>query len=72
MSFIRAKEIPPHSGNWYDYLVETYHENGHVRQRVLQYLGKPPGYCSWRVHIKPVFDKDYGNHKGGDEAILKE
>jgi len=23
MSFIRAKEIPPHSGNWYDYEVKT-------------------------------------------------
>lgn len=28
MSFIRAKEIPPKSGNWYDYEVETIHKNG--------------------------------------------
>lgn len=26
MSFVRAKEIPPRSGNWYDYEVETVHE----------------------------------------------
>ena len=40
MSFIRAKEIPPHSGNWYDYEVETHHEGGHVRQKVIRYIGK--------------------------------
>ena len=40
MSFIRAKEIPPHSGNWYDYEVKTIHEGGHVRQKVIRYLGR--------------------------------
>ncbi len=40
MSFIRAKEIPPGSGNWYDYEVETHHENGHVRQKVIRYIGR--------------------------------
>ena len=40
MSFIRAKEIPPHSGNWYDYEVKTTHEGSHVRQKVIKYLGK--------------------------------
>ncbi len=40
MSFIRSKEIPPHSGNWYDYEVMTIHEGSHVRQKVLKYLGK--------------------------------
>jgi hypothetical protein len=40
MSFIRAKEIPPHSGNWYDYEVKTIHEGKHVRQKVIRYLGK--------------------------------
>jgi YHS domain-containing protein len=39
MSFIRSKEIPPHSGNWYDYEVETKHENGKVRQHVIRYIG---------------------------------
>jgi transposase-like protein len=40
MSFIRAKEIPPRSGNWYDYEVKTVHEGKHVRQKVIRYLGK--------------------------------
>ncbi|MBI4188899.1 MAG: DDE-type integrase/transposase/recombinase [Chloroflexi bacterium] len=40
MSFIRAKEIPPHSGNWYDYEVKTVHEGIHVRQKVLRYIGR--------------------------------
>jgi hypothetical protein len=40
MSFIRAKEIPPGSGNWYDYEVKTVHEGKYVRQKVIQYLGK--------------------------------
>jgi putative transposase len=40
MSFVRAKEIPPRSGNWYDYEVCTIHERGKVMQKVIQYLGK--------------------------------
>ena len=40
MTFIRAKEIPPGSGNWYDYEVETIHEGPHVRQKVVRYIGK--------------------------------
>jgi transposase-like protein len=40
MSFIRAKEIPPRSGNWYDYEVESYREKGRVRQRIIQYIGR--------------------------------
>jgi putative transposase len=40
MAFIRAKEIPPRSGNWYDYEVETVHEGGKVRQKVIRYLGR--------------------------------
>jgi len=32
MSFIRAKEIPPRSGNWYDYEVRTVHEGKRVIQ----------------------------------------
>jgi transposase-like protein len=43
MSFVRSKEIPPGSGNWYDYEVETTHEGEHVRQKVVQYLGKTGG-----------------------------
>ena len=40
MTFIRAKEIPPHSGNWYDYEVETVHEGGKVIQKHIRYLGR--------------------------------
>jgi len=40
MSFVRAKEIPPHSGNFYDYEVMNYWDKGHVRQIVIQYIGK--------------------------------
>jgi transposase-like protein len=40
MTFIRAKEIPPHSGNWYDYEVETVHEGGRVIQKHIRYLGR--------------------------------
>jgi putative transposase len=40
MSFVRAKEIPPHSGNWYDYEVATVHIGGKSIQKHIQYLGK--------------------------------
>ncbi|MBN1367287.1 MAG: IS1/IS6 family transposase [Dehalococcoidales bacterium] len=40
MTFIRAKQIPPKSGNWYDYEVESYREKGKVKQRVIQYIGR--------------------------------
>jgi hypothetical protein len=40
MSFIRAKEIPPRSGNWYDYEVENHRVKGQVRQTVIKYIGK--------------------------------
>jgi hypothetical protein len=39
MSFIREKEIPPGSGNYYAYRVESYREDGKVRQNQT-YLGK--------------------------------
>ena len=40
MSFIRAKEIPPGSGNWYDYEVETIHKGNKVIQKHIRYIGK--------------------------------
>ena len=43
MSFIRAKEIPPCSGRWYDYEVEDYQEGEHVQQRVIRYIGRCSG-----------------------------
>ncbi len=44
MTFIRAKEIPPGSGNWYDYEVETVHEGDKVIQKHIRYLGKSGTY----------------------------
>lgn len=46
MSFIRAKEIPPHSGNWYDYEVETIHQSGKVIQKYIRYIGKSSLHAS--------------------------
>ena len=40
MSFIRAKEIPPRSGNWYDYEVKSVWINGKPRQEHIRYIGK--------------------------------
>ena len=40
MTFIRAKEIPPRSGNWYDYEVKTVRIGKKVRQKVIRYIGK--------------------------------
>ena len=40
MTFIRAKEIPPGSGNWYDYEVETIHKGSKVIQKHIRYIGK--------------------------------
>lgn len=40
MTFIRSKEIPPHSGNWYDYEVKTVHVGPKVMQKVVRYIGR--------------------------------
>lgn len=40
MSFIRTKQIPLGSGNYYAYLVESVREGDKVRQKVLDYLGR--------------------------------
>ena len=40
MSFIRAKEIPPRPGNFYDYEVKTVHEGNKVRRIVIRYIGR--------------------------------
>jgi hypothetical protein len=44
MSFLRAKEIPPHSGNWYNYEVKTFHEGKRVIQKYIRYLGRSGCY----------------------------
>jgi putative transposase len=59
MTFIRAKEIPPRSGNWYDYEVMTVHEGGKVRQKVIRYIGRagsrqmPSGRSAIELGISP-------------------
>jgi hypothetical protein len=56
MSFIRAKEIPPGSGRWYDYEVEDYREGEHVKQRVIRYIGRSGkiGTTSGGGQLNPV------------------
>jgi predicted nucleic acid-binding Zn-ribbon protein len=39
MSFIRTKEIPRGSGNYYDYEVRSIREGDKVRQEIIKYLG---------------------------------
>lgn len=46
MSFIRAKEIPPGSGNWYDYEVRSVWNHGNVRQEIIRYIGKSTSHLS--------------------------
>jgi putative transposase len=58
MSFIRAKEIPPRSGNWYDYEVETIHEGNKVIQKHIRYIGK----SSLRASSSGVSGKGMGIH----------
>jgi len=40
MTFIRKKEITPHSGRLYDYEVENHKVNGKVKQKVIRYIGR--------------------------------
>ena len=40
MTFIRAKQIPPHSGNWYDYEVMSVRKGNKIIQVHLRYLGR--------------------------------
>lgn len=46
MTFIRAKEIPKGSGNWYDYEVESVWINGKPRQRHIRYIGVSTRHAS--------------------------
>lgn len=50
MSFIRTKEIPPGSGNWYDYEVETVHKGNKVIQKHIRYIGKSSLRASCPMH----------------------
>jgi putative transposase len=58
MSFIRSKEIPPGSGNWYDYEVESIHRGGKVIQKHIQYLGKHGG------NLKPLIGSSINSESG--------
>ncbi|MDP3879705.1 MAG: DDE-type integrase/transposase/recombinase [Dehalococcoidales bacterium] len=40
MSYIRSKEIPPGSGNWYNYEVKGIRQGKKVRQKVIRYIGR--------------------------------
>ncbi|MDD5190238.1 MAG: DDE-type integrase/transposase/recombinase [Dehalococcoidales bacterium] len=46
MSFIRTKEIPRGSGNFYDYEVETIHKGNKVMQKHIRYIGKSGTHVS--------------------------
>jgi transposase-like protein len=54
MSFVRAKEIPPHSGNWYDYEVRTVHEGKRVIQQHIRYIGRSGSSSTIPNHVHPV------------------
>lgn len=43
MSYIRSKEIPPGSGNWYNYEVKGIREGSKVKQKVIRYIGRVEG-----------------------------
>ncbi len=59
MTYIRAKEIPRGSGNWYDYEVETVHKDGKVIQKYIRYIGRssrtsmPTGTHSSAIEARP-------------------
>ncbi len=40
MSYIRSKQIPPGSGNWYDYEVMGVRKGKKVMQKVIRYIGR--------------------------------
>jgi len=56
MSYIRAKEIPPRSGNWYDYEVRSVRRGNKVIQEHIRYIGKS-GKTTGRINVLPVRDR---------------
>jgi hypothetical protein len=77
MSFVRAKEIPPRSGNWYDYEVKCILEDGKPRQKVIQYLGKHgPDYSGKLIAntgkpVKTGSSPSRGCKTGAPEKVAK-
>jgi hypothetical protein len=77
MSFVRKKEIPSGSGNWYDYEVATVHIGGKTIQKHIQYLGKKGKYNkpligdkvdTIRIHglSKPIMGNNYQRRIRGE------
>lgn len=55
MTYIRTKEIPPRSGNWYKYEVMGIRKGNKVRQKVIRYLGRvDSGYSPTSGNSAPV------------------
>jgi len=63
MSYIRAKEIPPHSGNWYNYEVMGIRTGKKVRQKVIRYIGRvdsgypPISDSRMPISLAPTFEE---------------
>lgn len=66
IAFVRTKEIPPGSGNYYRYLVRNKREGNHVRQKVLQYLG-PAGGASDTSFDRSEIPEKYRDELGTTE-----
>ena len=66
MTYVRSKEIPPGSGNYYDYLVRSVRVGKKVKQEHIEYLG-PSGM---RSSDKKVVKGTYwpGDPEGHSEA----
>jgi len=63
MSFIRKKEIPPGSGNYYNYLVESARVNGKVKQVHLEYLGRSTGKPINSINVVTKTDNSFKKEK---------
>jgi putative transposase len=76
MTFIRAKEIPPRSGNWYDYEVMTIHEGGKVRQKVIRYIGRsgshplPSGHSTLEPNVATKPDVSVSSSPPANDAKI--
>ncbi len=68
MSFIRAKEIPPRSGNWYDYEVRSVRRGNKVIQEHIRYIGKS-GKTTGRMNVLPVIVKGDGIVTGAESKV---
>jgi putative transposase len=76
MSFIRAKQIPPCTGNWYDYEVESYRDKGQVKQRIIQYIGRSgkvshPTLLGHRASISTSTDSPMPNTQPKLKVVCK-